>query len=109
MTDPNPAAAPHPPEFIRLCEQAIGALEALKADPPMERGQRLLTIRTLLADIGLQMAELDLRTPGFADEQGTLVDAASVLQAIDLDRGGPNVPRFVDRIIGDLRRIAVGG
>ena len=108
MTDPTPAAA-HPPEFVRLCEQAIAALEALKADPPMERGPRLLTIRALLADIGLQMAELDLRTPGFGDEQGTLVDAASVLQAIDLDRGGPNVPRFVDRIIADLRRIAGGG
>ena len=108
MTDPTPAAA-HPPEFVRLCEQAIGALEALKADPPMERGQRLLTIRALLADIGLQMAELDFRTPGFADEQGSLVDAASALAAIDLDRGGPNVPRFADRIIADLRRIATGG
>lgn len=107
MTDPTPAA--HPPEFVQLCQQAIGALEALKADPPMERGQRLLTIRALLADIGLQMAELDLRTPGFADEQGTLVDAASALAAIDLDRGGPNVPRFADRIIADLRRIATGG
>lgn len=109
MTDPTPFAAPHPPEFVRLCEQAIGALEALKADPPLERGQRLLAIRALLADIGLQMAELDLRTPGFADEQGTLVDAAGALQAIDLDRGGPNVPRFADRIIADLRRIAAGG
>jgi hypothetical protein len=108
MTDPMPAAT-HPPEFVQLCQQAIGALEALKADAPMDRGKRLLTIRALLADIGLQMAELDLRTPGFADEQGTLVDAASALQAIDLDRGGPNVPRFVDRIIADLRRIATGG
>lgn len=108
MTDPMPSAA-HPPEFVQLCQQAIGALEALKADPPMDRGKRLLTIRALLADIGLQMAELDLRTPGFADEQGTLVDAASALQAIDLDRGGPNVPRFADRIIADLRRIATGG
>ena len=63
----------------------------------------------MLADIGLQLAELDLRTPGFADEQGTLVDAAGALAAIDLDRGGPNVPRFVDRIVADLRRIATGG
>ena len=45
MTDPIPAAA-HPPEFVQLCQQAIGALEALKADPPMDRGKRLLTIET---------------------------------------------------------------
>jgi hypothetical protein len=106
MTDP--ASSTHPPEFVRLCEQAVAELEALKAASPMERGPRLMMIRALLADIGLQMAELDLRTPGFADEQGTLVDAASALQAIDLDRGGPNVPRFADRIIDDLRRLAAG-
>ncbi|HEX2211589.1 MAG TPA: hypothetical protein VHG93_28135 [Longimicrobium sp.] len=108
MTDPTPTSSPHPPEFVRLCEQAIGELEALKADPPMQRGPRLLTIRALMADIGLQLAELDLRTPGFGDEQGTLVDAVSALQAVDLDRGGPNVPRFADRIIADLRSIAGG-
>jgi hypothetical protein len=106
MTDPAPSI--HPPEFVHLCQQAITELEALKAASPMDRGARLMMIRALLADIGLQMAELDLRTPGFADEQGTLVDAASALQAIDLDRGGPNVPRFVDRIVADLRRIAQG-
>lgn len=106
MSEPNPT--PHPPEFVRLCEQAVQELEALKGEGPMERGARLLTIRALLADIGLQMAELDLRTPGFGDEQGTLVDAASKLQAIDLDRGGPHVPRFADQIVADLRRIATG-
>lgn len=106
MTDPAPGI--HPPEFVDLCQRAIGELEALKASEPSDRGARLLTVRALLADIGLQLAELDMTTPGFADEQGTLVDAASALQAIDLDRGGPNVPRFVDRIIADLRRIAQG-
>jgi hypothetical protein len=106
MSDPNPS--PHPPEFVHLCEQAVQALEALKTDGPLDRGARLLAIRALLADIALQMAELDLRTPGFGDEQGTLVDAASKLQAIDLDRGGPHVPRFTDQIIADLRRIATG-
>ena len=106
MTDPAPVV--HPPDFVALCQRAIGELEALKADAPMARGPRLMTIRALLADIGLQMAELDLRAPGFADEQGTLVDAASALAAIDLDRGGPNVSRFVDRIVADLRRIAAG-
>lgn len=106
MSDPTPAE--HPATFVRLCEDAIARLEALKKASAMERGTRLPAIRTLLSDIGAQMAELDLLRPGFADEQGTLTDAASALQAIDLDRGGPHVPRFVDRIIQDLRRIAAG-
>ena len=104
MSDPTPAQ--HPPAFVRLCEDAIAQLEALEADSPLERGARLASIRTLLADVGAQLAELDLRRPGFADEQGTLTDAASALQAIDLDRGGPHVQRFVHRIVQDLRRIA---
>lgn len=37
------------------------------------------------------------------------MDAASALQAIGRDRGGPNVPRFVDRIVADLRHMATGG
>jgi hypothetical protein len=106
MSDPTPPE--HPAAFVRLCEDAIAQLEALKTDAPMERGTRLAAIRGLLSDIGVQMAELDLLQPGFADEQGTLTDAASALQAIDLDRGGPHVPRFVDRIVQDLRRIAAG-
>jgi hypothetical protein len=105
---PDPTPAQHPPRFVRLCEEAIAQLEALKPASIMERGTRLPAIRALLGDIGAQMAELDLRQPGFADEQGTLTDAASALQAIDLDRGGPHVPRFVDRIVQDLRRIAAG-
>jgi hypothetical protein len=106
MSDPTPV--PHPPEFVRLCEEAIQALEGLKLATPMERGARLPAIRALLGEISGQMTELDLRLPGFADEQGTLTDASSALQAIDMDRGGPHVPRFVDRIVGDLRRIAAG-
>jgi hypothetical protein len=106
MSDPTPAQ--HPAEFVRLCEDAIAQLEALKGASPMERGTRLPAIRALLSDIGARTADLDLLRPGFADEQGTLTDAASALQAIDLDRGGPHVPRFVDRIVQDLRRIAAG-
>jgi hypothetical protein len=101
-------AAPHPPEFVRLCEEAVARLEGLKSATAMERGARLPAIRALLADIATQLSDLDLRAPGFADEQGTLTDASSALQAIDMDRGGPHVPRFVDRIIQDLRRIAPG-
>jgi hypothetical protein len=103
---PEPVA--HPAEFVRMCEDAIARLQALKSATAMERGARLPAIRALLADIGTQLSELDIRLPGFADEQGTLTDASSALQAIDLDRGGPHVPRFVDRIIQDLRRIAPG-
>ncbi|HYW14389.1 MAG TPA: hypothetical protein VE871_20655 [Longimicrobium sp.] len=106
MSDPTPAQ--HPPTFVRLCEDAIAQLEALKTASAMERGPRLASIRALLSDIAAQLAELDLLQPGFADEQGTLTDVASALQAIDLDRGGPHVPRFVDRIVQDLRRIAAG-
>ena len=105
---PDPTPAKHPPRFVRLCEEAIAQLEALKSATVMERGTRLPAIRVLLSDISAQMAELDLLQPGFADEQGTLTDAASKLQAIDMDRGGPHVPRFVDRIVLDLRRIAAG-
>ena len=101
-----PTPEPHPAEFVRLCESAIAQLEALKAAAPTERGTRLVALRGLLADISTRLAEMDLLRPGFADEQGMLTDAASALQAIDLDRGGPHVPRFVDRIIQDLRRIA---
>jgi hypothetical protein len=107
---PSESAEPvtHPAGFVRMCEDAIAQLEALKPATAMERGARLPAIRTLLADIAAQLSELDIRLPGFADEQGTLTDASSALQAIDLDRGGPHVPRFVDRIIHDLRRIAPG-
>lgn len=101
-----PTPPQHPPDFVRLCEDAIARLEALRTASAMERGRRLPEIRELLAEVSARMAELDLLHPGFAEEQGTLTDAASALQAIDLDRGGPHVPRFVDRIVQDLRRIA---
>ena len=106
MSDPTPA--PHPEGFVRLCEEAVARLEALKTATVLERGARLPAIGALLSEISARVAEMDLRRPGFADEQGALTDAASKLQAIDLDRGGPHVPRFVDQMIADLRRIATG-
>lgn len=99
---------PHPPEFVQACESAIERLLALKDAPAMERGARLLDIRQALADIGERLAELDWEDERFAREQGALQDASSALGAIDLDRGGPQVPRYVDRIVEDLRRIATG-
>lgn len=108
-TDGGVADGPrHPEAFVRLCEEAVAELLALKADPPMERGGRIAGIRERLERIGAEMAALDLSSPGFADEQGTLVDAACALQAVAMDRGGPHVPRYVDRMVADLRRIAAG-
>lgn len=106
MSDANSTS--HPAEFVRLCDEAVRALEALKRAPPLERGGRIPPIQARLAEIAARVAEMDLRTPAFHDEQGWLVDAASKLQAIDLDRGGPHVARFVDQIVADLRHIATG-
>ncbi|HEU0012614.1 MAG TPA: hypothetical protein VFQ45_02985 [Longimicrobium sp.] len=104
----HPDAGTHPPEFVRLCDDAIAKLEALKAASPFARGPLIPPIHERLAEIAAAVAELDLRAPGFADEQAALTDAASKLQAIEMDRGGPHVARFVDRIVADLRRLAAG-
>ncbi len=105
---PHPDAGTHPPAFVQLCEGAIGELEALKAASPLDRGPLIPPIHARLAEIAAAVAEMDLRAPGFADEQAALTDAASKLQASGLDRGGPHVARFVDRIVADLRRLAAG-
>ena len=104
MSEPRP----HPPEFVQACEGAIERLLAFRAAGPMERGAQLPAIRQALASIGERLAELDWEDERYAREQGTVQDAASALGAIELDRGGPQVPRYVDRIIDDLRRIATG-
>ena len=101
-------SSPHPPEFVRLCEDAIAELLALKDASPSERGARLPALHELITRIGNTLADLDLQAPDFGEEQGTLADAASRLQAIEMDRGGPHVPRYLDRIAEDLRRIATG-
>lgn len=103
---PSPTVPEHPPEFRRLCEQAVERLRALAAAPPLERGPLIPGIRALLEQIDREIDERDIRDPGFATEQGLLVDASSALQSIDLDRGGPHVSRFVDRAIADIRRVS---
>jgi hypothetical protein len=101
-----PPGHDHPPEFRRLCDEAAEMLLALKSAEPRERGERIPAIRALLARIAAEVEALDLRAPDFPEEQGQLVDAASALESIDLDRGGPHVARYVDRAVADVRRLA---
>jgi hypothetical protein len=104
MSDESPPR--HPPEFRRLCEEAVEAFRALAAADPFDRGRMIPGLREMLARIDEQVEDLDIRDPGFAREQGLLVDASSALQSIDLDRGGPHVERYVERAITDIRRVA---
>jgi len=99
-------APQHPPEFKRLCEEAVEGFRALAAAELMERGRMIPGLREMLARIDEQVEEMDIRDPAFAREQGLLVDASSALQSIDLDRGGPHVERYVERAIADIRRVA---
>jgi hypothetical protein len=96
----------HPPEFKRLCDEAVEAFLALAAAEPFDRGRLIPALREMLARIDEQVDELDIRDPGFAREQGLLVDASSALQSIDMDRGGPHVERYVDRAVADIQRVA---
>lgn len=104
MTDDAPVQ--HPAEFRRLCAQAAERFRALDAADASERGRMIPELRALLARIDEQVDELDITLPGFAREQGLLVDAATALQSIDLDRGGPHVHRYVERAIADIERVA---
>lgn len=105
MSDDAPV--PHPPEFRRLCDEAVERFHALAAaEGPIARGRLIPPLRELLMRIDEQIEELDIRDPGFAREQGLLVDASSALESIDLDRGGPHVERYVERAIADIRRVA---
>ncbi|HEU4454089.1 MAG TPA: hypothetical protein VFR81_13560 [Longimicrobium sp.] len=104
----EPAIPPHPPEFRQLCEQAVEGFRALPAAELSRRGALAAELRELLARIEGRLEELDLRTPAFADEQGLVLNAASALQSIDLDRGGPHVARLAERAAADLRRVADG-
>jgi hypothetical protein len=104
MSDDAPIS--HPAEFRRLCDEAAEHFRALAAAEPMERGRMIPEVRALLARIDEWIEESDIILPGFAREQGLLIDASSALQAIDMDRGGPHVPRFVDRAIADIQRVA---
>ena len=99
---------PHPPELRALCIQAAGLFEALPAQEMETRSETLVQLEALLSRIDEQVKELDLRDPDFPREQGWLVDAASALRSIEMDRGGWNVEKFAHRAAEDLRRVAEG-
>ena len=105
MSDDD-ALPPHPEAFHRLCDDAIERFRALGAADSSARGPLVRELGALLARIDEQIEELDIRAPGFAREQGLLIDASSALQSIDLDRGGPHVARYVERAIADIRRVS---
>lgn len=100
-----PEHASHPPELVRLCEEAVQRLQSLRRADASERGARIPAVRALLERIGEMLEALDVRASDYPDEQGTLADAWSAVQSIDLDRGGPHVPRYVDRAVADVRRL----
>ena len=104
MSDESPPQ--HPAEFRRLCAEAVERFRALAAAGAFERGRMIPELRGLLARIDEQVDELDIALPGFAREQGLLVDASTALQSIDLDRGGPHVQRYVERAIADIERVS---
>jgi hypothetical protein len=104
----EPSVPQHSAEFHRLCDEAVERLRALLPADAHGRGALIPAIRALLERIDAQVEELDILAPGFAAEQGALGDAASALQSIDMDRGGPHVPRCVERAIADIRRLAGG-
>ena len=103
---PDEAPLQHPAEFKRLCDDAVEGFRALAVAEPFGRARLIPGLREILARIDEQVDELDIREPGFAREQGLLVDASSALQSIDMDRGGPHVERYVERAIADIRRVA---
>jgi hypothetical protein len=105
MSDDAPVH--HTAEFRRLCDDAIQRFRALSAAEPMERGRLIPGIRDVLSRIDEWIDEQDIgATAAFAREQALLGNASSALQSIDLDRGGPHVPRYVDRAIADIQQVA---
>jgi hypothetical protein len=111
LPHPEPAAMseahhPHPQAFRELCRRAIDLLESLKAASPTERTGLLRQAQEAMREIDAQVKSLDLGDPTFNDEQGDLIAAASALQAIELDRGGPRVPRYVDTAIEAIRHVS---
>ena len=104
MSDDAPVR--HPAEFRRLCAEAVERFRALESAAAGERGRMIPELRALLQRIDDWIEERDITEPGFAREQGLLIDASSALQSIDMDRGGPHVHRFVERAIADIQRVA---
>ena len=102
------SVTPHPPELRQLCAEAAALFESLLEQDFTTRGATLAELRPLLTRIDETVKELDLKDPDFPQEQGWLVDAASALQSIELDRGGWHVDKFAHRAAEDLRRVADG-
>jgi hypothetical protein len=103
---PDSQHVPHPASFRELCGRAVQVLEQLKAAGPTERTELLRQAQDAMRQIDGQVKSLDLGDPAFNDEQGDLIAASSALQAIELDRGGPKVPKYVDTAIEHIRRMA---
>lgn len=101
-------SSPHPPELRSLCSEAAALFGSLPDQDLAARGGTLARLRPLLTRIDEMVKELDLRDPDFPREQGWLVDAASALQSIEVDRGGRFVEKFASRAMEDLRRVAEG-
>jgi hypothetical protein len=99
------AGPSHPPQFVELCRHAVDLLTSLKGATPEMRAVLLPRIDEALARIDEQVKTLDLGTEWFADEQGDIVTASSALQAIEMDRGGSHVERYVDRAVAALRHV----
>lgn len=96
----------HDAAFHRLCERALARLGEVKTAPPAARGERVREAIEALREIDREVAEHDVGSERFAEEQGDLVAAASALQAVALDRGGAHVERCVDRAIAAIRHVA---
>ena len=99
-------ARPHPPEFMALCQRAAELLSSVPTLPLAERGARLRQVHAVMEEIDGRLKELDLGDPHFNAEQTELLAASSALQALELDRGGPNVPRYVERAVAAIRSVA---
>jgi hypothetical protein len=97
---------PHPQAFRELCRRAIELLESLKAADATGRTALLRQAQEAMREIDAQVKTLDLGDPAFNDEQGDLIAAASALQAIELDRGGPRAAKYADTAIAAIRHVS---
>jgi hypothetical protein len=102
------SASPHPQDLRQMCGRAAELFESLLPQDLAARGETLRELNTLLGRIDERVKELDLVDPDFPREQGWLVDAASALQSIQMDRGGWHVEKYVRRAAEDLRHVADG-
>lgn len=102
----NSEQSTHPLALRERCDRAIELLHRLEAEPPTERTELLHAAQRAVAEIGEEVKRLDIDRAVFSDEQGDLIAVSSALSAIELDRGGPRVGRYVETAAAALRRIA---